>query len=76
MPAEPVVEWNDDELIGACKVAWNESGQIANWSEYSPDALIDDNGDAYSVTFVSSAGGRDLTCTVRGTPAAPEVDLV
>ena len=76
-PEPPVSpEWTDDDLIGACKVAWNESGRAIDWSQYSPDALIQQDGDAFDVAFRRESGDGQLACRISGTPVAPSVSIL
>lgn len=74
---EAPVEWTDEELIGACKTAWTQSGNGADWSDYSPDGVsIAPEGSGYRVTFASLSGGADRACTVSGTPSETNAQIV
>jgi len=67
--------WSDDELLGACKEAWSESGGVSDWSDYSPDARIEQRGAGYYVAISSESGGEVRDCTITGTPSEPSVEL-
>jgi hypothetical protein len=77
IPAPPAQasDWSDDALIGACKVAWNESGQGAGWSAYSPDAEIEQRGEGFYVGFAAESGDDVRDCLVEGSPGDPRVTV-
>jgi hypothetical protein len=68
-------KWSDDELLGACKEAWTESGEVSDWSDYSPDARIEQRGAGHYVAISSETGGAVRDCTINGTPSEPSVVL-
>jgi len=72
---EPPAGWSDDELIGACKVAWNESGRVNEWREFTVDALVEERNGQWYVAFTSDSGSETRACTVSGSPSDPAVTL-
>lgn len=74
-PSAAPVMWSNEELLGACKVAWGETGRIAGWDSYSPDAVVEQNGDSWFVSIRSTASEPDRDCDVAGTPSSPHVSV-
>jgi len=75
-PVAPMpATWSDDELIGACKVAWNDSGRVDEWSQYSPDAVIQEDAESYYVAFINDSSSETRACDISGTPAEPSIQL-
>ncbi len=67
--------WSDEELIGACKVAWNDAGRADGWSDYSPRADIQKRGSEWYVAFRARSGDDVRDCLVSGSPSAPSVTV-
>lgn len=74
-PTAAPASWSDEELIGACKVAWNDAGRADGWSDYSPRADIQKRGGDWYVAFRSRSGDDVRDCAVSGSPAAPSVTV-
>ncbi len=72
-PSAASATWSDEDLLGACKVAWGDTGRIAGWDTYSPDAVVEQKGDSWFVSIRSTTGERDRDCDVTGTPSSPQV---
>ncbi|WP_286279110.1 hypothetical protein [Naasia aerilata] len=70
----PPAEWTNEELIGACKVEWNNAG-ATDWSQFSPDAMVEPRGDSYYVAFKSNVTAEVRDCTISGTPSASSVTM-
>lgn len=73
--AAPPSQWSDGELLGACKEAVIKTGALASWDDYSSEPSIAANGEKWTVTLASQTGGRDLVCSITGTPADPSVSV-
>lgn len=68
-------KWSDDELVGACKEEWTQSGGVSDWSDYSPDARIDQRGSGYYVAIPAESSGDVRDCTITGSPTESSVVL-